>query len=862
MINVTTLVENCYNALPVEMRRQPWKYTDHGRKVLNSEEELNAYLAAYGEIHIVKCYAALQNFPFEDLKVYSYEIFDWGCGQGVATLTLLDMLRERNLLSGLKKITLVEPSLPALKRAKQWTEHFANPGVDVFDVNKFIPSSEVDCMDEISCATQVSINLMSNILDVKSISLKWLAKKTSTLAVRNYMICVGPKFGKGTNTRIDDFCGYFNKPDYFSAISAYPYAYTTKFHHPFGLETRCFLHQKGVGIINSYSECAKEEDFSDDYEYATTYLKGIVSDNLFRLYNVVRTKCQMSYDIFLRPTIGSDIVDLVLTNVGKGIVLLNVCEDIKRLEAEFRRIRTIKSHIFDVVLKTIKYDSIINKSAFNYIKVGLYIPNVSDEEMRKSISDVNKSLNKNINNKENQEEKNFFEHFIFLSDNEDSIISLNQIKFKNFKSYYYDEFVNTIVGDWHSYKDGSTNFKLSKMQEKIVGEQNKRIRYKGIAGCGKTQIVANRAVMQHLRTGEKVLIITFNITLIQYIRMRIMQVQADFSTSMFEIVNYHQFFKSKANLYINKKLTLADWDDKNFFSSVSDKIQRYKTIIIDEVQDFKEEWLYSIITYFLTEDGSISLFGDGEQNIYDREMEKESKMPPMRDMKFLGRWSKINERISMRIQNPQIATLASLFAKQFVSSEIQPILLQENLFDKYFVKYWIVDSEKSKEDLAKNIKWIIDIHNLKTKDVVVMAESIKIMRDLAYYYTKETNEKVMLSFESKEQYDEICKGGVTNLKNKDIESVRRAAKTHFTTDCKELKMSTIQSFKGWESDSVILFLEKEYDESNDSDNFGEEKINKPVLIYTALTRAKSNLFIINLGNEKYHEFFKNKVQES
>ena len=80
---------------------------DSNGKILTTEDELNAYIAAYGEMHIVKCRASLQNFPFDDLVSHSYEIFDWGCGQGLATLTLLDMLKDRNLLARLESIYLI-----------------------------------------------------------------------------------------------------------------------------------------------------------------------------------------------------------------------------------------------------------------------------------------------------------------------------------------------------------------------------------------------------------------------------------------------------------------------------------------------------------------------------------------------------------------------------------------------------------------------------------------------------------------------------------------------------------------------------------------------------------------------------------
>ena len=150
--------------------------------------------------------------------------------------------------------------------------------------------------------------------------------------------------------------------------------------------------------------------------------------------------------------------------------------------------------------------------------------------------------------------------------------------------------------------------------------------------------------------------------------MRINQVPADFSPNMFEIINYHQFFKSKANQYSNKSIQIEDFDNSKFFEPYSDKIKKYKTIIIDEVQDFKESWLYSIITYFLSDGGTVSLFGDGEQNIYGRALEVETKMPPINNCGFSGRWNEMSERISMRILNPEISSLCSDFLKSFMDN--------------------------------------------------------------------------------------------------------------------------------------------------------------------------------------------------
>lgn len=858
------LVEKCYKRLPYNMRSKPWEYTGHGRKVLNTEEELDAYLAAYGEIHILKCRAAFQNFPFDDAcDKSSYSIFDWGCGQGLATLTLLDMLYERGLLAGLKKITLIEPSLPALKRAISWVKKFAGPGVTVQEVNKFIPSCDIEDLNEILCESKNSINLFSNILDIRTLSLSWLARKTSSLAEKNYMICVGPKFCQRTNTRIVDFCGYFQPKEFFSAIDAFPYAYTSKTHHPFGCETRCFVHQRNNHLNDSYKEHADSVIFTDDYDYAANCMKGVVSDSLIHLYNLVRLKCSQSYDIFFCPSINTEKVDIVLASVDKGIVLLNVCENIDKLDYEYNRLENIKSNIFGCHLKTIKIDSVINKSVFNCIKTSLYFPYASTSDVKTKIDALNKEKNEEAEEKDvNHKNKDYYAYSILITEDNNSIEELNKVKSKAFKFDYYEELVKIIVGTWHSYKDGVPNFKLTDKQKDIVHDQRERARYKGVAGCGKTQVVANRAVERFLKTGKKVLVITFNISLIQYIWMRIRQVPADFPTNFFEVVNYHQFFRSKANLYSGKKMSLSDWNDKDFFKEYADKITRYDTIIIDEVQDFKESWLYSIVTYFLTKGGTFSVFGDGEQNIYNREMDKETKMPSMRDMGYKNvPWRKISERISMRIQNPQIAVLASTFAHDFISTEMEPITLQDDLFNDYVIKYWNIGVGKTANSLAKNINWLCGNFKLKEKDTVVMAESIDLLRDIVYNYEQESHKKVIINFETKQQYDEVKKNTSPMFLKKDLDAIRRAAKTHFTTYCDELKASTVHSFKGWEANSVILFIQPQNEGNEKLENYGIIELeNTPALIYTALTRARCNLFIINLGNQKYDEFFKRNIR--
>ena len=75
--------------------------------------------------------------------------------------------------------------------------------------------------------------------------------------------------------------------------------------------------------------------------------------------------------------------------------------------------------------------------------------------------------------------------------------------------------------------------------------------------------------------------------------------------------------------------------------------------------------------------------------------------------------------------------------------------------------------------------------------------------------------------------------------------IRKNKKINFRMDCGVIKISTIHSFKGWESRVVFLIIENQT-VKKDSDE----------LIYTALTRAREHLIIINLGNSAYHSIIK------
>ena len=82
---------------------------------------------------------------------------------------------------------------------------------------------------------------------------------------------------------------------------------------------------------------------------------------------------------------------------------------------------------------------------------------------------------------------------------------------------------------------------------------------------------------------------------------------------------------------------------------------------------------------------------------------------------------------------------------------------------------------------------------------------------------------------------------------KSLKLVRDNKKHHFWYDRGTLKLSTIHSFKGWEANTLFLILEEQFNEGSDFLTSFEE------LIYTAITRSKTNLIVLNYGNTRHHE---------
>ncbi len=267
-LRIRDIIQICQDLVPSRYRHAPWQHPEvnHGVSVLRTDDGLNCYLAGYGEAHAAKAFKAIKSLP---LSNYSepFEVYDWGCGQGVASLCLIEFLRGNGLLHNLKRIVLIEPSEAALSRAKLNLGQAA-PEISVVTHAKGLPANielPFDCINDLDVKQPTVLHLFSNILDIKTIDLRKLAHLISSKGHSHIVACIGP--ANLQEDRINSFCGNFSDK---AAKFNIPFRDTEFFHrksyggYTFGcfIRTFSFSLESGEPILIPYKFYAPKQFFA------------------------------------------------------------------------------------------------------------------------------------------------------------------------------------------------------------------------------------------------------------------------------------------------------------------------------------------------------------------------------------------------------------------------------------------------------------------------------------------------------------------------------------------------------------------------------------------------------------------------
>lgn len=181
---------------------------NRGVEPLTTEQELYVYLKSFGNMHYAKMQDALKYLPYESMNLENIEIIDWGCGQGLATIVFLEEIAQRNINIQNISVTLIEPSIIALKRAS--LNIFCYGINNIRTVCKQLDNLTIN--DICTKDENTKIHLFSNILDVELFTLSNLEKLISdSQKKQNYFVCTSPYINDIKTQRILSLVEYFSQ---------------------------------------------------------------------------------------------------------------------------------------------------------------------------------------------------------------------------------------------------------------------------------------------------------------------------------------------------------------------------------------------------------------------------------------------------------------------------------------------------------------------------------------------------------------------------------------------------------------------------------------------------------------------------
>ena len=212
-------------SLAIDVRTHIREELKRGTAVLETHDQLCQYIFTYGPMHQAKMQKVLSCLPLSELESNEFEIVDWGCGQGLATVCFFDELKIDKIKNNVKRLTLIEPSNKALERALIHTTAYIKDSIEIRTVCKFLDDV---CEDDIKSNSPITLHFFSNILDVSQIDLQKLSQKIGfNVNGCHYLFCISPLIPN--NKRVDRFYDYFNTPETLMTEKDPEYYYKTNY---------------------------------------------------------------------------------------------------------------------------------------------------------------------------------------------------------------------------------------------------------------------------------------------------------------------------------------------------------------------------------------------------------------------------------------------------------------------------------------------------------------------------------------------------------------------------------------------------------------------------------------------------------
>lgn len=385
---------------------------------------------------------------------------------------------------------------------------------------------------------------------------------------------------------------------------------------------------------------------------------------------------------------------------------------------------------------------------------------------------------------------------------------------------------------------------------KQIGDKNRLIR--GVAGSGKTLILASRAKMLAKDRPEwKILILCYNISLSRSIEQLIHHMMHE-PDNLFDF----DFTKEESNLEVSSRNIQV----RNFHSWLKNDLKineseipliieklisgeailpMYDAILIDEGQDFEPEW-FQLVSHLLNpETKSLLLVEDRAQDIYKR------KRSYIQDtgLNFQGR-SKI---LSINYRNTaQVVKFAwdfyqkhSALKNKVVSREYEGEIIAPQSTKRKGVEPAIIKTDsffKEAKIVVRQIKKLHEQYKVPFYEMLIL------------YRVKKTYNM---------SYIDVLKRA---LEEEGINyywlTENSMSKRNFEKEQDSVKISTIESSKGLDFQAVFIV-----NVDNMPFALEEDKEREASLLYIGMTRAKEFLCLSYSGKSEFTEYLDRILEE-